>query len=76
VVTRDATYRIRGTITDLDQRLDPKKFARINRSQIVNLDWIEELEPAGHGDIDMRLRGGEVLRLTRRYRDRVARWRV
>jgi two-component system LytT family response regulator len=76
VVTGDATYRIRGTITDLDQILDPKRFARINRSQIVNLDCVEELESAGHGDIDMRLRGGDVLRLTRRYRDRVARWRV
>lgn len=76
VVTAEDTYRIRGTITDVERRLDPKRFARINRSQIVNLDFVEELEPAGHGDIDLRMRGGAVLRLTRRYRNRVAHFRV
>ena len=69
------TFRLRGTLADLERRLPPATFARINRSQIVNLDRVVELTPAGHGDRFIRLRGGAVLRLSRRYRERWDEWR-
>jgi len=69
--TRDRTYRIRTTLTHLEERLDPVRFIRINRSEIINADHVGELVPAGHGDYDLKLDDGNVLRLSRRYRGRL-----
>jgi two-component system LytT family response regulator len=33
------------TIADLEQKLDPRKFVRVHRSTIVNLDFVSELHP-------------------------------
>ena len=38
--TRDATHRLRESISRLQARLDPMRFARIHRSAIVNLDRV------------------------------------
>ena len=62
------TYRLRGTITDLEARLPGNMFVRINRSQIVNLEAIVGLTPIGHGDQEIRLRGGTCVRLSRRFK--------
>ena len=71
VVARDGEFRVRGTMRDLEQRLDSRTFARVNRSQIVNLDRARDFAPAGHGDLDVRMEDGTTVRLSRRYRDRV-----
>jgi two-component system LytT family response regulator len=73
--SRGASYRVRATITELERRLDPQRFARVSRGTIVNLDRVAELLPAGHGDFEVRMRTGERLRLSRRYRDRLDRFR-
>ena len=49
VVTAKATYSRRATLSSLEARLDPELFARINRSEIVRLDAIRELQPWFHG---------------------------
>jgi two-component system, LytTR family, response regulator len=69
------TYRLRTTLADLEARLDPERFLRINRSELVNLDRVVELEPLDHGDFRVHLETGEVRRLSRRYRDRMGRFR-
>lgn len=69
------TYRLRTTLAELEETLDPERFLRINRSEIVNLDRVVELEPLDHGDFRVRLETGEVRRLSRRYRDRIDRFR-
>lgn len=69
------TYRLRTTLADLEARLDPDRFLRINRSELVNLDRVVELEPTDHGDFRVHLETGEVRRLSRRYRDRMGRFR-
>lgn len=65
------TYRVRGTLQAYEQRLDPRRFARVGRGAIVNVDRIVELRPLGHGDSEARLRSGSVVRVGRRYRDRL-----
>ena len=72
IVTAEATYRRRGTLSSLEARLDPEMFARINRSEIVRLDAIRELQPWFHGDYRVILRDGETLSWSRRYRPREA----
>jgi two-component system, LytTR family, response regulator len=58
----------------LEQRLDPKHFFRANRSQIINLDFIESVEVGVNGRLHVQLRDGgpEVeisRRQARRFRD-------
>jgi two-component system LytT family response regulator len=61
-------YRRRGTLRDLEGRLDPARFLRLNRSEIVRLEVIRELQPWFHGDTRVVLRDGSVLTFSRRYR--------
>jgi two-component system LytT family response regulator len=66
-----ASHVVRMTMGELERRLDPARFARIHRSTIVQIDRIEDIIAAWHGDFDVTLRDGTVLRLSRNYRDRV-----
>jgi len=64
-------HLVRGTLSALEERLPPDRFVRIHRSSIVNLERVRELQPWSHGDLVVLLRGGEELRMSRRYRDRL-----
>jgi two-component system LytT family response regulator len=70
IVAAGAGGRRRGTLRDLEGRLDPARFLRLNRSEIVRLDAIRELQPWFHGDARVVLRDGSVLTWSRRYRAR------
>lgn len=61
-------YLSRRTMRDLAALLDPRRFARIHRSSIVNLRRVRELRPLGDGDYEVTLASGELLTLTRSYR--------
>jgi two-component system LytT family response regulator len=63
-------HRRRGTLRDLEGRLDPARFVRLNRSEIVRLGAIRELQPWFHGDARVVLQDGSVLTWSRRYRAR------
>ncbi len=65
------SYVVRMTMNELERQLDPQKFARIHRSSIVQIDRIKDIVPVWHGDFDVTLRDGTVLRLTRNYRTRL-----
>jgi two-component system LytT family response regulator len=62
------TFRVREKMGDLAGRLDPKRFARIHRAIIVNIDRIKEIQPWFSGDAVVILRDGQKLRLSRSYR--------
>ena len=62
------SFVIRETIATLEARLDPKRFVRIHRSTIVNVDRIKELQPWSHNDYRVILKDGSALRMSRRYR--------
>jgi two-component system LytT family response regulator len=68
--TRDGELRRRGTLRDLEGRLDPARFLRLSRSEIVRLDAIREVQPWFHGDARVVLRNGTVLTWSRRYRSK------
>ena len=67
----EKSYLHRETLVELDARLDPGRFRRIHRSTLVNLDRISGITPDGSGDFRVALRDGTVLRMSRRFRDRV-----
>jgi two-component system LytT family response regulator len=62
-----ATYLLRETVTNLEARLDPKKFARVHRSVLVNLDRIREMQPVFGGRAKLVLASGTRLTTSRRY---------
>jgi two-component system LytT family response regulator len=64
---------MRETMSGLEARLDPRRFARIHRSTIVNVDRVKETVPLFHGDWEVVLRSGVRLVLTRTHRERVQR---
>jgi two-component system LytT family response regulator len=65
------SHLLRETMATLEVRLDPKKFVRIHRSTIVNLDRIRELQPYFHGDYVVLLRDGKQLTMSRTYRPKL-----
>ena len=60
-------HLLRESMTNMEKKLDPEKFARIHRSTILNLDRIKELRPYFHGDYIVYLKDGNELKLSRRY---------
>lgn len=62
---------VHRTIGDLEAQLDSKRFLRIGRSVIVNIDYIKELEPLDHSDLLVVLLDNTQLNFSRYYRKRL-----
>lgn len=54
------------TLNHLESRLDPKTFFRANRQQIVNLKWIDKVEPWFSSTLKLTLKTGETIDISRR----------
>lgn len=68
------THIIRETMKTLEQRLDPTRFQRVHRSAIVNVRKVKELHPHSNGEYFLILDNGAELKLSRSYKDVVARF--
>ena len=68
---RGTSHLLRETMAALEQSLDPRRFRRIHRSAIVNVDRIAELVPWFGKDFRVILRDGTQLTLSRSYVDRL-----
>jgi two-component system LytT family response regulator len=61
------SHTMRATLDAIEEMLDPKLFARINRSSIVRLDAIREMLPWFHAEYKVILHDKTELRWSRRY---------
>lgn len=66
-------YLIRDTMNAFQQRLDARRFLRIHRSTIVNLDRVRDYAPLFNGDQCLRLKDGTELTVSRNYYDALKR---
>jgi two-component system LytT family response regulator len=66
VAGKELLYRT--ALNDLADRLDPRRFVRVHRSAIVNIESILQLEPISHGEFDVVLKNGSRARVSRTYR--------
>lgn len=66
---RGHDYPLRSTVTGIEEKLDPARFARVHRSYLVNLDRIVSIEPLDSGDARVHLRDGVTLPCSRTYRE-------
>ena len=62
------SHLLRRSMDELQRDLDPNLFCRIHRSTIVNLRTVQKLEMNRTGEYEVILKGGERLRLSRRFR--------
>lgn len=64
------------SLTAMEERLDPKHFFRANRKQVINLGWVEGIEPWFSGGLLVKLKGGLKVELSRRqaqdFRERMS----
>jgi two-component system LytT family response regulator len=60
-------HLMRMSLGELEGQLDPARFARVHRSAIVQLDRVEALAQRRNGDLDLTLRGGAALTVSRTY---------
>jgi two-component system LytT family response regulator len=65
------THILRGTMKELEEILDPRLFQRVHRSTIVNLRFVRSLRAHMNGEYFLTLEGGQELKLSRTYRDKV-----
>jgi two-component system LytT family response regulator len=63
---------VREALAKLEARLDPRRFVRIHRRAIVNLDAVVEVRALAHGAQEVVLRCGARLPVGRRFRDRLS----
>ena len=73
---RGHDYPLRSTMAAVEARLDPARFVRVHRSYIMNLDYLQQIEPLDSGDARARMRDGGVVPVSRRYRDNLRRTAV
>ena len=74
IYTGDNSLILRETMKDLERRLDPRVFQRVHRSTIVNLDLVRQVKPHTNGECFLVLDSGAQVKVSRSYRDVVARF--
>lgn len=72
----DCKPQLFRSLTAMEERLDPKHFFRANRKQVINLAWVEGIEPWFSGGLLVQLKGGLKVELSRRqaqdFRERMS----
>ncbi|RZK94369.1 MAG: response regulator transcription factor [Hymenobacter sp.] len=61
---RGTRYALTGTLTELEQQLDPARFFRLNRSEIVHISYIDKAEPYGKDRLAIKLKTSPDFLLT------------
>ena len=74
IYTGGDTLILRETMKDLEKRLDPRKFQRVHRSTIVNLDLVKQVKPHTNGECFLVLESSAQVKVSRSYREVAARF--
>ncbi len=74
IYTADNSLILRETMKDLEKRLDPRVFQRVHRSTIVNLNQVRQVKPHTNGECFLVLGSGAQVKVSRSYREVVARF--
>ena len=72
----DCKPQLFRSLTAMEERLDPRHFLRANRKQVINLAWVDAIEPWFSGGLLVKLKGGLKVELSRRqaqdFRERMS----
>ncbi len=67
--TQSKFYLKRISMQKMLELLPDDSFIRIHKSHLINLDYLEKIEPHFHGDYVVTLKGGIKLNCSRHYAD-------
>jgi two-component system LytT family response regulator len=67
--TDGGEHLVRQSLRALEERLDPARFVRVHRGDIINLEAVAKLEPWTHGDGILVLKNGTTVVLSRTWRE-------
>lgn len=70
LITAKASFLSNYGISGLESKLNPQQFLRVHRSDIVNFNFIREIQkyPSSY---DVIMQNGDVVRVSRSYTDRI-----
>ena len=57
-------YPLSGTLAELERQLDPRRFGRLNRSELVNIAFVEKMELYFNNRLAVQLRARPATTLT------------
>ncbi len=69
VYTNDRKFLDNKSLKEFETVLDPNVFLRVHRSSIINVNYVKELKSRNNGDYDATLQSGQVIRLSRHFRN-------
>lgn len=72
--TKDRSYLVSRSLTELEKRLDPRRFLRVHRSAIFQIARILEVRPEGSGRYGLRLEGGTTVIVSRSHAHKLRAW--
>jgi two-component system LytT family response regulator len=68
------TLILRETMKDIEKYHNPRRYQRVHLSTIVNLDLVRQVKPHTNGECFLVLDSGAQVKVSRSYRDVVARF--
>ncbi|WP_299443698.1 LytTR family DNA-binding domain-containing protein [uncultured Aquimarina sp.] len=68
IKTIDKSYVLRTSLDGVLKDIDDKKFIRIHRSTIINIDYIDKLIYSNHGEIDTKMKDETLFRVSNSYK--------
>jgi two-component system, LytTR family, response regulator len=57
---------IHKSLNALDEKLNDRDFFRASRKHVINLSWVESIEPWFNGGLMVKLKGGDKVEVSRR----------
>jgi two-component system LytT family response regulator len=69
IVTEDVVHLHNETLKSMKSKLNAQQFVQVNRSAVINRNFVSHLVTRGNGDYDLLVRNGTVIRCSRHYRE-------
>ena len=76
VRAKGKTLLVNLPLGDFESRLDPARFVRVHRSHLVNLDFVEAIEPFDNSQSFVRMKDGAKITASRTASKRLRDWAV
>jgi two-component system LytT family response regulator len=74
IFTHSKKYVLRESISKLHIQLNNRKFTRVHRSTLINIDYVDELLYSSFGEVDVKMTDGKLLRVSKGYKKEFLKW--
>ncbi len=74
VHTPERYFLLRDSMKNMEKNLPDDQFARIHKSSIVNLAYVQEVNTNGQHEFEVTLDNGTILKVSRNYKERIKSW--